>query len=218
MTTPWDTWLDLVPPSPKCWTEKRGMLLGFRRLSPLLLRHRYILPNPTRKIAQKLPAKMAKDLSPLTSPEPDSLDVLDEHPAALGDNLEEEPVFVDPDSAKPSRRKSRRIAAVQAKVQAVQVEQSQETNDAEEGEGDADAPPRKRRRKSKKKASSDGDEFEDENADAKPRRKRRAKVQEPVVYDIPPVERKTTTFRGRLGYVSSSSLPSPYSHHWHRPA
>jgi hypothetical protein len=49
------------------------------------------------------------------------------------------------------------------------------------------------------KIDEDAEQYEEP---PKPRRKRKSKVVEPVVYDIPPVERKITTFRGRLGYVS----------------
>ncbi|EIW53258.1 UV-endonuclease UvdE [Trametes versicolor FP-101664 SS1] len=36
--------------------------------------------------------------------------------------------------------------------------------------------------------------------------KRKQKVKEPVVYDIPPVETKTTTFKGRLGYACLNTI------------
>ncbi|KAH9968187.1 UV-endonuclease UvdE-domain-containing protein [Russula dissimulans] len=55
---------------------------------------------------------------------------------------------------------------------------------------------------------------DDQPADPPKKRRRKSKVAEPVVYDIPPVESKTTTFRGRLGYaclntVLRASKPDP---------
>ncbi|TFK86218.1 UV-endonuclease UvdE [Polyporus arcularius HHB13444] len=38
------------------------------------------------------------------------------------------------------------------------------------------------------------------------KRKRRTKTQEPVVYDIPPVETKITNFKGRLGYACLNTV------------
>ncbi|KAH9925003.1 UV-endonuclease UvdE [Epithele typhae] len=40
----------------------------------------------------------------------------------------------------------------------------------------------------------------------KRQRRRRRKNDEPVVYDIPPVETKTTTFKGRLGYACLNTI------------
>ncbi|OJT06819.1 UV-damage endonuclease [Trametes pubescens] len=40
----------------------------------------------------------------------------------------------------------------------------------------------------------------------KKRQTRKRKVKEPVVYDIPPVETKTTTFKGRLGYACLNTI------------
>ncbi|KAI0041905.1 UV-endonuclease UvdE [Auriscalpium vulgare] len=46
------------------------------------------------------------------------------------------------------------------------------------------------------------------DADDPPPKKRRRKVksEEPVVYDIPPVESKTTTYQGRLGYACLNTI------------
>ncbi|KAI0719762.1 UV-endonuclease UvdE-domain-containing protein [Cerioporus squamosus] len=51
-------------------------------------------------------------------------------------------------------------------------------------------------------------DLDDEPAEKSPKKKwRRTKVQEPVVYDIPPVETKTTNFRaGRLGYACLNTV------------
>ncbi|KAK4050897.1 hypothetical protein OIO90_004873 [Microbotryomycetes sp. JL221] len=49
----------------------------------------------------------------------------------------------------------------------------------------------------------------EEAADKKPkkvRKPRKPKIKEPIVYDIPPVEHKTTTFRGRLGYACLNTI------------
>ncbi|KAI0357706.1 UV-endonuclease UvdE [Trametes cingulata] len=45
-----------------------------------------------------------------------------------------------------------------------------------------------------------------EEASPKKKRARRKKNAEPVVYDIPPVETKETTFRGRLGYACLNTV------------
>ncbi|KAH9077821.1 UV-endonuclease UvdE [Lactarius deliciosus] len=51
-------------------------------------------------------------------------------------------------------------------------------------------------------------ESEDQQQPQSPPRKRRrkTKVVEPVVYDIPPVESRTTTYRGRLGYACLNTI------------
>lgn len=51
-------------------------------------------------------------------------------------------------------------------------------------------------------AAPNGDAEEPE----KPKRVRKPKVKEPVVYVIPDVEKKTTTFRGRLGYACLNTV------------
>lgn len=75
----------------------------------------------------------------------------------------------------------------------------------------------KKKRSPRKRKTVDGsvpikpdDDFVlDEGAEApKVKRKRKPKVVEPVVYDIPPVERKYSEFKGRLGYVSSFPMLS----------
>ncbi|KAI0305111.1 UV-endonuclease UvdE-domain-containing protein [Multifurca ochricompacta] len=38
------------------------------------------------------------------------------------------------------------------------------------------------------------------------KRRRKTKVVEPIVYDIPPVESKTTAYRGRLGYACLNTI------------
>ncbi|KAI0634612.1 UV-endonuclease UvdE-domain-containing protein [Trametes polyzona] len=47
---------------------------------------------------------------------------------------------------------------------------------------------------------------EEEPVSPKKKRTRRKKNAEPVVYDIPPVETKTTTFKGRLGYACLNTV------------
>ncbi|KZT32686.1 UV-endonuclease UvdE, partial [Sistotremastrum suecicum HHB10207 ss-3] len=48
---------------------------------------------------------------------------------------------------------------------------------------------------------------EDGDGEEKPKkRKRKTKVKEPVVYVIPDVEKKTTTFKGRLGYACLNTI------------
>lgn len=42
----------------------------------------------------------------------------------------------------------------------------------------------------------------------KRKRRRRVKITEPVVYDIPPVETKTSTFKGERGDTNSHALSS----------
>ncbi|RPD75940.1 UV-endonuclease UvdE [Lentinus tigrinus ALCF2SS1-7] len=50
-------------------------------------------------------------------------------------------------------------------------------------------------------------DLDDEPAEKSPKKKRRrTKAQEPVVYDIPPVETKTTNFKGRLGYACLNTV------------
>ncbi|KAI0752598.1 UV-endonuclease UvdE-domain-containing protein [Daedaleopsis nitida] len=58
------------------------------------------------------------------------------------------------------------------------------------------------------------DEEVPEEKSPKKKRRRKTKTNEPVVYDIPPVETKTSTFKGRLGYaclntVLRASKPDP---------
>ncbi|CAG7848192.1 UV-damage endonuclease Short=UVDE [Serendipita indica DSM 11827] len=75
-----------------------------------------------------------------------------------------------------------------------------------DGEGDATKQPRARK-KSIAPVEGDGTaEGEDADEPAKPKRTRKPKVTEPVVYVIPDVERKTTTFRGRLGYACLNTV------------
>lgn len=45
-------------------------------------------------------------------------------------------------------------------------------------------------------------------APPKRKRRRRVKVVEPVVYDIPPVETKTSTFKGKSGHTNSHKISS----------
>ncbi|GAA5998629.1 uncharacterized protein JCM10292_007113 [Rhodotorula paludigena] len=47
---------------------------------------------------------------------------------------------------------------------------------------------------------------DDEVEEPKPKKKRTRKPKEPVVYDIPPVEQLTTTFKGRLGYACLNTI------------
>jgi hypothetical protein len=140
-----------------------------------------------------------RDLSPLT-PEPDPV-LQAEHPAALENNLEEVPTIVEP--SKPTRRKGRK-AATKPEVTAAPI------NNGNEDE----APPAKRARRTKLKANLKEDDEKDveEEEKEKPKRKRKPKVVEPIVYDITPVEQKTTNFRGRLGYVRFSLFVSSVSH------
>ncbi|KAH9993331.1 UV-endonuclease UvdE-domain-containing protein [Russula compacta] len=50
-------------------------------------------------------------------------------------------------------------------------------------------------------------ELEDDQPALPPKKRRRkTKAIEPVVYDIPPVESKTTTYRGRLGYACLNTV------------
>lgn len=54
---------------------------------------------------------------------------------------------------------------------------------------------------------SDSPEDQQRPQSSPPRKRpRKAKVVEPVVYDIPPVESKTTTYRGRLGYACLNTI------------
>ncbi|OCH90178.1 UV-endonuclease UvdE [Obba rivulosa] len=62
----------------------------------------------------------------------------------------------------------------------------------------------KRKRRTKAEGFSSAPEIDSE-ALASPR-KRRTKANEPVVYDIPPVETRETDFKGRLGYACLNTL------------
>lgn len=91
-------------------------------------------------------------------------------------------------------------------------------HDQEKSE-DSDSKPRsKRRRKSERKvnkiASVDEEGADNADVQAKTPRKRKPKITEPVVYDIPEVERKETTFKGGLHLFLPSLLDadSPGAH------
>ena len=79
-----------------------------------------------------------------------------------------------------------------------------------------DDPPVKKKRTPRKKAKakeaatareeSPLTNLDGEEAPVKKKRARRKKVTEPIVYDIPPVERKETKYTGRLGYACLNTI------------
>ncbi|KAK4053508.1 hypothetical protein OIV83_001676 [Microbotryomycetes sp. JL201] len=87
---------------------------------------------------------------------------------------------------KPARKK-----AVRRKKQAEQTEATTEQSDADPTVATTEAGP-----------SEAGEEVKPK----KTRKPRKPKVKEPIVYVIPPVEQKTTAFRGRLGYACLNTI------------
>jgi UV DNA damage endonuclease len=102
-----------------------------------------------------------------------------------------EPGEEDPDLPKPQAQKRKRKASKSPKKA---VEPTEE--DSEPQKPKAKRAKRKASQSPKKSQAKDGAEGEEVAGSPK---KRRRKVQEEVVYVIPDVEKKTTTFRGRLG-------------------
>jgi UV DNA damage endonuclease len=127
-------------------------------------------------------------LSPLTSPEPEFA-----VPVTVG--------ILELDEA-PAKRK--RVSRKNIKVEVPSETRGPRKRPIKTVEEDEAPPPKKTRRTTTKATATT--EVEVEGGEPKTRRKRKAKTPEPVVYDIPPVERKHTTFKGRLGYVSSFFL------------
>lgn len=102
----------------------------------------------------------------------------------------------------PSRR-STRIAATSSVNLTVQSAvfggSDSDLSDDPDDEGalEAETPPKRRRKGKKAIVDDDAEVAEDgETQTKKTPRKRKPKVQEPVVYDIPDVMRKETTFKG----------------------
>ncbi|THH32849.1 hypothetical protein EUX98_g1369 [Antrodiella citrinella] len=99
-----------------------------------------------------------------------------------------------------------------AEVQA----QDAEAVDADDTTSSPVKTPKKRgRRKKESKDDVEGNEspmtdLDDDSyaasAQTPKKRQRRKKEVEPTVYDIPPVEKKTTTFKGRLGYACLNTV------------
>ena len=86
-----------------------------------------------------------------------------------------------------------------------------EVMDSPLSELEDDPPKRKRAPRKKAKAEATREEspltdLDGEEAPAKKKRARRKKVTEPVIYDIPPVERKETKYTGRLGYACLNTI------------
>ncbi|WWC73666.1 UV damage endonuclease UvdE [Kwoniella pini CBS 10737] len=105
--------------------------------------------------------------------------------------LEEEP---KPKKKTPTKKKATPKKA-KAKVE----------ND--EGEDDDGETPKKEKKATPKKSRIAKDEPEfDEEGNEIVKKKRKPRVYEKKVYEIPDVERKTTTFRGRLGYACLNTV------------
>ncbi|KAG8908806.1 hypothetical protein FRB99_003044 [Tulasnella sp. 403] len=111
----------------------------------------------------------------------------------------------------PRTRRSARIATT-TKVVVSQAAASSstslfdgESDLTEEESEEVKQSAKKRKTRAKKVKSTVVEEDEVVVAEKSPR-KRRTKVIEPVVYDIPDVERKETTFKGRLGYACLNTI------------
>ncbi|KAG8883643.1 hypothetical protein FRB97_006132 [Tulasnella sp. 331] len=99
----------------------------------------------------------------------------------------------------------------------VEDQQAKDVHEEDYAQEEEDVPKTKRQKNVKLKtpkaklANPDPAANADDNGDAqgtptKTTRKRKAIVVEPVVYDIPDVERKETTFKGRLGYACLNTI------------
>ncbi|KAI0729555.1 UV-endonuclease UvdE-domain-containing protein [Fomitopsis betulina] len=105
----------------------------------------------------------------------------------------------------PSPSASPRRTSARARKQAPPAEEP----DSPLGELEDEFPAKKKRlprKKAKTAATRDESPLTDLEEPVKKKRTRRKKVADPVVYDIPPVERKETQFTGRLGYACLNTI------------
>ncbi|KAK6908725.1 UV damage endonuclease UvdE [Kwoniella mangroviensis CBS 8886] len=106
---------------------------------------------------------------------------------------------VEPES--PKKRTPKKKATATPKKTKVKVEEGEG-----EGEGEEETP-KKAKKVTPKKSRIAKDEPEyDEDGNEIVKKKRKPKVYPKKVYEIPDVERKTTTFRGRLGYACLNTV------------
>lgn len=113
----------------------------------------------------------------------------------------------EPMAGFPSPASSPRRASTRARKPLPPAEET----DSPLSELEDDPPKKKRAPRKKAKAEATREEspltdLDGEEAPVKKKRARRKKVTEPVVYDIPPVERKETKYTGRLGYACLNTI------------
>lgn len=111
----------------------------------------------------------------------------------------------EPMAGFPSPSASPRRTSARARKQAPPAEEP----DSPLGELEDEFPAKKKRlprKKAKTAATRDESPLTDLEEPVKKKRTRRKKVADPVVYDIPPVERKETQFTGRLGYACLNTI------------
>ncbi|WWD20324.1 UV damage endonuclease UvdE [Kwoniella shandongensis] len=121
----------------------------------------------------------------------------------LSELSEPESVVKTPVKKKTTPKKKAASGGKKAAKVTPKKEQEDDDGDAEEGE----EKPKKVKKPTPKKSRIAVDEPEfDEDGNEIVKKKRKVKVYPKKVYEIPDVERKTTTFKGRLGYACLNTV------------
>ncbi|WVW86898.1 UV damage endonuclease UvdE [Kwoniella bestiolae CBS 10118] len=107
----------------------------------------------------------------------------------------------------PPKKKTPKKKVTPKKSTPKKTKAKTEANEDGEGEAEEGETPKKAKKVTPKKSRIAKDEPEfDEEGNEIVKKKRKPKVYPKKVYEIPDVERKTTTFRGRLGYACLNTV------------